>query len=158
MIYIVTRRPSIRRIRSDKEKMTHRKQSKVICFLEVERFGGMMPGVQCYSRIRIRKFWVLSDPYPLVRGTAPDSDPDPPITLDFYCFVISIWLFCDELCKCNKQNHFFSSHLEGHWRKKQDPDPDPYEYITDPELRQRLSSDQTYGVLVLFSSLTPPPK
>jgi radical SAM protein with 4Fe4S-binding SPASM domain len=24
-------------------------------------------------------------------------------------------------------------HLESHWRKEQDPKPDPYQYVTDPE-------------------------
>ncbi len=89
---------------------------------------------------RIRKFLGLLDPDPLVIGT--DPDPSDHLSLsknrkknvDFYCFATSLWPFIfEKWCKCNfrkwsaknleDKKLFFSWHLEGLWRKKQDPDP-----------------------------------
>ncbi len=79
--------------------------------------------------------------------------------LDFYCFETFFYNFLslkNELSESSKRNEhknlrekkiIFCWHLEGHWRKEQDPDPhqlvegtdpririrDPYQNVTDPE-------------------------
>ncbi len=37
----------------------------------------------------------------------------------------------------NKKKLIFCWHLESHWRKEQDPNPDPYVSVTDPRIRIR---------------------
>jgi hypothetical protein len=60
--------------------------------------------------------------------------------------MTSIWLFIFEnlfnvasKTKKKKLKHFFGCHLEGHWRKFQDPAPDPNPLVkgTDPQIRIR---------------------
>ncbi len=67
-------------------------------------------------------------------------------TLHFYCtgivnlydfFIYQEWFKCT-LKKVKSKKMYFCCHLEGHWRKDQDPDPEqdphnnPYQNTTDP--------------------------
>jgi hypothetical protein len=63
----------------------------------------------------------------------------------FYCFVTSLWLLIlEEWCKCNLQKVIskITWHLEGHWRKEQDPVPDPSISCTDPDPYQNVMDPQ----------------
>ncbi len=55
----------------------------------------------------------------------PSSSKNSKKTPDFYYFVTSLWLFiCKEWFKCTFKKNY-CVHLEGHWQKEQDADPDP---------------------------------
>jgi hypothetical protein len=67
--------------------------------------------------------------------------------LDFYCFVtlydfLSLKNDVNVPSKRNKHKNFkkiiFWWHLQGHWRKEQDPEPDPLVKDTDPRIRIRI--------------------
>ncbi len=81
--------------------------------------------------------------------------------LDFYCFVTSLWLFIfEEWCKCafKKENAWklgekknFLLAFQGHWRKEQNPHPDPYQNVTYPEHSAPPPSQGLQGDVVYVS-------
>ncbi len=53
---------------------------------------------------------------------------------DFFMTFLSLRLMELFIKKAiSKKGLFFCWHLVGHWRKKQVPDPDPYQKVTDPQ-------------------------
>ncbi len=104
-------------------------------------------------RIRIRRnhmFLSLADPDPdpFVRDTDLSSSKNSMKNIDSYSFVTSLWLFIiEKWCKCtfkkviskknSDKNNFCCWFLEGHWRKWQDPDPNPNPLVRrmDPRIR-----------------------
>ncbi len=89
-----------------------------------------------WTRIQIRNLFVQFRSRLRFRARILPSRSKIIKTLYFYCFVTSLWLlsFKNDVSYLQKRIsiktyrekfNFFSWHLKGHWRKEQDPEPDP---------------------------------
>ncbi len=108
--------------------------------------------------VRIRKFLGLSDPDPSLFAwiriwirILPSSSKNSEKNLDFYSFMTSkvtfyLWRNGNVLSKSNRQKkYYFCWHLEGHWRKKQELDPDPLVRGTDPDPNRNVMDPEHWS-------------
>ncbi len=108
--------------------------------------------ISVFRICRIRMFWVswiririlnLFVPIRILPSTSKKRKKN----LDFYCFVTSLWLFIfedDENVPSKRNKHCWR--FEGHWRKEQDPEPDPLVKGTDPRIRIRTKMSRIRNI------------